>query len=208
MLHLSIVNPNREFCSVAERQFSAHQGVEIIHGRFEDAGHFDCIVTAGNSFGLMAAGIDLAVVKYFGTEIQDRIQQEIISDYLGEQPVGTSIIVPTGNPRHPFVAHSPTMRIPANISGTDNVYLAMWGTLLAIHRHNKTEEKRIEYLLCPGLGAGTGGLDPEEATLQMLMAYEHFIAPPEFLNGSFAQRRHERVHYGAKWGFEHPRDNS
>ena len=59
---------------------------------------------------------DKAVVRYFGGHIQARIQERILADYLGEQPVGTSIIVSTGMPAHAFVAHTPTMRIPMNIS--------------------------------------------------------------------------------------------
>ena len=40
---------------------------------------------------------------------------------FGEQPIGTSFIESTGNPDYPFVAHSPTMRVPGSIEGTDMV---------------------------------------------------------------------------------------
>ena len=205
MLHIVIANPNKEFCDVARWQFRDHEMVEIHHGKFEEIDHFDCVVTAGNSFGLMDAGIDLAVVKFFGLGIQDEIQSVILDRYLGEQPVGTSFIVPTGNPKHAFVAHSPTMRVPLNLKGTDNVYIATWASLLAIHQHNHSSEKQIVTAVFPGFGIGTGGMDFIEASLQMRYAFEHYRNPPEFLNGSLAQNRHERVHYGSKWGFENPR---
>lgn len=183
--------------------------MEIFCGRFEDLPAFDCIVTPGNSFGLMDAGMDLAVVHYFGTQLMEAIQKKILDDYLGEQPVGTCILVPTGHPAHPYVAHTPTMRIPMNISGTDNGYLSMWAALTAIHRHNKADHqppnRAIRTVACPGLGTGSGGMDLLEAALQMCLAYEHFQNPPAVINPTFAQQRHERVYYGGKWGFEHPR---
>lgn len=205
MLHIVIANPNKEFCDVAEWLFRNHEMIEIKHGKFEDIAHFECVVTAGNSFGLMDAGIDLAVVKYFGIEIQEKIQSVILKDYLGEQPVGTSFLVNTGRKDHPFVAHTPTMRVPLNLNHTDNIYLATWASLLAIHRHNESGAEKIVTAVFPAFGAGTGGVDPLEVTYQMMIAYENFVSPPEYLNGSFAQARHEQVHYGTKYGFENPR---
>ena len=136
------------------------------------------------------------------------VQKRVLEEYLGEQPVGTCILIPTNCVSHPYLAHAPTMRVPQNISGTDNVYIAMWATLTAIHRHNRTEMPRIEVVACPVLGTGPGGVEPIEALLQLLLAYEHFLKPPKFINPTFAQQRHERVHFGGRWGFEHPRPPS
>ena len=204
-MRLILVDRGMEFCDVLRWQFRAHPEVEIVCGRFEDLPSFDCIVTAGNSFGLMDAGMDLAVVRFFGRHVMELIQKQILDDYLGEQPVGTCIIVPTGHASHPFVAHAPTMRVPMNIQGTDHVYLAMWATLTAVHRHNRSELRKIDSIACPGLGTGTGGVDSLEAALQLCLAYEHYRRPPPFINPSVAQERHERVYYGGRWGFEHPR---
>ncbi|MEM7013076.1 MAG: macro domain-containing protein, partial [Verrucomicrobiota bacterium] len=197
---LIIVDRNKDKADVFRWRFRDLEEVEVVNGRFEDLNSYDCIVTAGNSFGLMDAGIDLAVVKFFGLHVQEFIQQKILSEHLGEQPVGSCLIVPTNHPSHPYVAHAPTMRVPMNIRGTDNVYQAMWATLTAIHRHNAADERKIHTRACPGLGTGTGGVEPMEASLQMLLAYRHFKNPPEFLNGSVAQDRHERIHFGGKWG--------
>lgn len=207
-MRLILVDRGKELADVLRWRFRPHPTVEIVHGRFEDLPDFDCVVTAGNSFGLMDAGMDLAVVRFFGVHVMEWIQTRILEDYLGEQPVGTSIIVPTGHSKHPFVAHTPTMRVPENIRGTDHVYLALWAALTAVHRHNRACERSIESLACPGLGTGTGGMDALEASLQMLLAYEHYISPPERINPSVAQRRHERIHFGGRWGFEHPRPAS
>src|SRR5262245_51412039 len=100
------------------------------------------------------------------------------------------------------------MRVPMNIQGTDHVYLAMWAALTAVHRHNRSESRKIESLACPGLGTGTGGMDLTEAALQLRLAYEHYLRPPQHLNPSVAQQRHDRVYYGGRWGFAQPRKRS
>ena len=204
-MRLILVDRDKEFCDVLRYQFRSHPEVQVVCGRFEELPSFDCVVTAGNSFGLMDAGMDLAVVRFFGRHVMERIQKQILDDHLGEQPVGTCIIVPTDHAAHPFVAHAPTMRVPMNILGTDHVYLAMWAVLTAVHRHNRSESRKIDCLACPGLGTGTGGVDSIEAALQLCLAYEHFQRPPQFINPSVAQQRHERVYYGGRWGFTHPR---
>lgn len=204
-MRLIIVDRGKEFCDVAQWQFRSHPEVQVFCGRFEDVPSFDCVVTAGNSFGLMDAGMDLAVVRFFGRHVMERIQKQILDDFLGEQPVGTCIIVATDHTTHPYVAHSPTMRVPMNIQSTDHVYLAMWAALTAVHRHNRSTDRQIESLACPGLGTGTGGVDPIEASLQLRLAYEHFKRPPEFINPSVAQERHEKIYYGGHWGFANPR---
>ena len=204
-MRLILVDRGKEFCDVLRWQFRSHPDVQVVCGRFEDLPTFDCVITAGNSFGLMDAGMDLAVVRYFGHHVMELIQRRILEEYLGEQPVGTCVIVPTGHPTHPFVAHSPTMRVPMNIQGTDHVYLGFWAALTAVHRHNRTESPKIESLACAGLGTGTGGVDSLEAALQLCIAYEHYRNPPQYLNPSVAQQRHERIYYGGRWGFLNPR---
>jgi O-acetyl-ADP-ribose deacetylase (regulator of RNase III) len=204
-MRLIFVDKGKEFCEVMRWQFRSRPEIEIVCGRFEDLPTFDCVVTAGNSFGLMDAGMDLAVVRYFGRQVMELTQKQILDDYLGEQPVGSCIIVPTGHPTHPFLAHAPTMRVPMNIKGTDHIYLALWATLTAVHRHNRSQSRKIDSLACPGLGTGTGGVDSLEAALQLFLAYEHFCRPPQFINPSVAQERHEKIYYGGHWGFAHPR---
>lgn len=57
-MRLIIVERGKELCDVQRWQFQSHPEVEIVFGRFEDLPSFDCVVTAGNSFGLMDAGMD------------------------------------------------------------------------------------------------------------------------------------------------------
>lgn len=136
-MRLILVDRGKELCDVLRWQFRLHPEVQVVCGRFEELPSFDCVATAGNSFGLMDAGMDLAVVRFFGRHVMERVQKRILEDYLGEQPVGTCIIVPTDHAVHSFIAHAPTMRVPMNIQGTDHVYLAMFlyhAQLSAEHR--------------------------------------------------------------------------
>jgi O-acetyl-ADP-ribose deacetylase (regulator of RNase III) len=179
MLHsLWLVHPEDPMCAAFRQRFAGLPGVRIIRGRFEDLGPHDCFVTAGNAFGLMTAGIDAAVVRFHGEGLMQRIQHHILDAYLGEQPVGTAFIEPTGNPDYPFVAHAPTMRVPGSIEGTDKVYSATWAALLAVHAHNVVAERKIETLAFPAMGTGFGGVPFDEAARQMAAAYRHYWEPP------------------------------
>lgn len=131
-----------------------------------------------------------------------RVQERIFEEYLGEQPVGTSMIVETQHPKHPYLAHTPTMRIPMRISRTDNVYLAMWAMLRTVHFHNKTAARKIEITACPGLGTGTGKVPYRQAARQMALAYKNYLKPPLYLNWGMASERQGEIIYGGDDGCE------
>jgi O-acetyl-ADP-ribose deacetylase (regulator of RNase III) len=155
-----LVHPEEAMCAAFGQRFAGLPAVRIIRGRFEDLEPHDCFVTAGNAFGLMTAGIDAAVVRFFGDELMHRVQQRILDQFFGEQPVGTTFVLPTGHPNVPFLAHAPTMRVPGSIEGTDKVYAATWSALLAIHAHNVTSDRKIEAVAFPAMGTGFGRWRP------------------------------------------------
>jgi len=159
-LKLILVSPQYGLCQAWDKRFADLPNVEIVSGTFQSLPEFDCMVSAANSFGLMDGGVDLAIIRFFGQALMTRVQQRILGDYLGEQPIGTSMIVPTDHARHPYLAHTPTMRIPMEIQHTDNVYLAMWAMLLAVRRHNLGETRPIRTIACPELGTGTFSTHP------------------------------------------------
>jgi O-acetyl-ADP-ribose deacetylase (regulator of RNase III) len=45
----------------------------------------------------MDGGIDFAISQFFGWGLENNVQRRILDEYSGEQPVGTSMIVETGN---------------------------------------------------------------------------------------------------------------
>ncbi len=205
-IKLLLVDPTPSLCASWQDHFANLPHVEIVNGRFEQLEAFDCMVSAANSFGMMDGGVDGAIIRYFGDPLMERVRQRILDEYLGEQPIGTSMIVETGHPAHPFLAHTPTMRIPMPISRTDNVYTAMWAMLLAVRQHNRLVEledqgkPRISIIACPGLGTGTGRVPFDEAARQMALAYRHYLAPPARISWAFASQRQDAVRLGGDLG--------
>jgi len=195
---LWLVHPDEAMCVAFQKQFAGLPNVRIVQGQFEDLDPHDCFVTAGNAYGIMTAGIDAAVVRRFGETIMQRVQHEIMDKYLGEQPIGTAFIVPTDDPSLPFVAHSPTMRVPGSIEGTDKIYAATWGALLAIQSHNQTAKARIEIAAFPAMGTGFGGVPFGEAARQMAAAYRHFLEPPHRLDWDHVIARQLAICYDGK----------
>lgn len=207
-MKLILVDPKPNLCSAFEKNFDGLPDVAVVNGYFEDLPVFDCMVSAANSFGLMDGGVDAAIVRFFGVALMQRVQERIIDEYFGEQPVGTSMIVETEHPRHPYIAHTPTMRVPMTIAHTDNVYLAMWALLRAVQHHNSTGKKRIHIVACPGLGTLTGGVAAAEAARQMALAYRNFLNPPKALTWQYAGERQAHVRYGGDDGLRFPPEQS
>ena len=200
---LVLVDPNGLLCDAFRERFSDLPRASVRQGYFQELDSFDCMVSAANSFGLMGGGVDRAIVEFFGDDLESRVRSHIVREFRGEQPVGTSFIIETGHPEHPFLAHTPTMRVAQPIAGTDNVYRAMQAMLLAVWNHNRTQDRSIGVVACPGLGTATGRLPYDRAANQMALAFEHFINPPGQITGDYAHRIQRRVHYGGDRGFEH-----
>jgi O-acetyl-ADP-ribose deacetylase (regulator of RNase III) len=114
--------------------------------------------------------------------------------------VGTSFVVETGDPKHPFLAHTPTMRVPMPIAHTDYVYLAMRAALLAVHQHNQTQTQKINVLACPTLGTTTGQVSASEAARQMALAYQSILCPPTYLDWERATEVQQKVIFGGDRG--------
>ena len=182
LFKLILIAPEASLYDAFREYFTRFADVEIVHNHFQWLTKYDCLVSPANSFGMMDGGMDAAITSFFGKTLEARVQQCILDDYLGEQPIGTSMIVETGHPKHPFLAHTPTMRVPMNIQGTDIPYVAMWAMLLAVRQHNKNARHKIKSVVCPGLGTGIGRVPYKEAARQMALAYDRFLYPPKWIN--------------------------
>ena len=175
---ITLVDLQAELCEHWQNLFWNIADVKIHHGKFQEIKEFDCLVSPANSFGLMDGGVDLPIRNFLGMKAQYNVQKVIQKEFYGEQPVGTSIIVYTDNEEYPFLAHTPTMRVPMDIAKTDNVYNAMFAMLRAVANFNKNNPKiRIEKVVCPGLGTGVGNMPLQEAARQMYVAYKNFMHP-------------------------------
>lgn len=150
-------------------------GIDIRTASIESVLHeVDAVISAGNSYGEMSGGVDLALAKAL-PHVQQRVWQRITERHLGYQPVGTAEIVPTGEPGCRWLIYAPTMRIPMPLSSGHEIAVhdAFWSALLAVNHHNAQANAgdRITSFACPGLGTGTGRVPPAQAAALMGAAY-------------------------------------
>jgi O-acetyl-ADP-ribose deacetylase (regulator of RNase III) len=173
-LKLILRDLDRDLVDAWRSAFAKMSSVDIADGDLMIT-EADAIVSPANSFGFMDGGIDLVYSRYFGSELQERLQKEIDKRFAGELPVGQALIVPTGNKRFPHLISAPTMRIPSPIEGTLNVYLAFRAALLAVDHHNREAKSPIRSIASPGLGTGIGAVPPARAAKQMRAAYSAVV---------------------------------
>ena len=189
-LNLILFDINPKVCDEFYNHFNKYKNISIYNGRFENIQEYDCIISPANSFGLMDGGIDKFIIDYFGKQLMENVQNYIIENYAGEQPVGTSFIIETGNEKYPYLAHTPTMEIPMDIRGTNNVYKAMKAMLLEVIKHNKNNINKIKKIACSGLGTACGMLNPSIAVKQMELAYGNVLNPIKEINWCVARNRY------------------
>lgn len=192
------------------------ENVKIIQGRFQDLKEsYDCLVSCGNSFGLMDGGSDQDIVEFLGPEIMDRVQECILSDFLGEQSVGSCILLPISK-SFKWLAHAPTMRKPgSDLRGSDHPYTVLCGVLTTIHRHNRVNsiENKIKTIVCFGMGVCDGRMDTSEVARLMVLAYSFYVkslspisttcdvTPKYLINVATASMKHQSIASGGLKGF-------
>jgi O-acetyl-ADP-ribose deacetylase (regulator of RNase III) len=194
-IDLWLIHPQREMCDAFRERFEGLPNVSVLQSRFEELPPHDCFVTAANSFGIMNAGIDAAVVRFHGEDLMRRFQFRVLNEFLGEQPIGTCLIEPTGNARFPYVGHAPTMRVPGTIAGTDKVYVATWAALLSVYNYNVANGHPIGSVVFPAMGTGFGDVPFSEAARQMAAAYRHYLSPPHRVDWDVVIGRHKEICY-------------
>ncbi|MEA5617231.1 Hpt domain-containing protein [Cronbergia sp. UHCC 0137] len=176
-LKIILLDTKPFLCRTFADYFEGLPNVQIVNGTFEDLPFFDCVVTAASSLN-SANKIDGAILNFFGEDVVNSLQKSIHEEYLGDQPIGTSLIVETNHPLHPFLAHAPSLRMSISMAGNDHVYQAIWSTLLAIRKHNQycnCLQKQINIVAIPGLGTSMGSVPIDEVARQMSMAYQNFL---------------------------------
>ena len=134
----------------------------------------DAIVSPANSFGFMDGGIDLLYTRFFGIELQNKLQKIIREKYDGELLVGQAVCVPTNSEQIPYCISAPTMRVPQMLTSFEPIYLS---TRAAIRCALKLDIKSV---IMPGMGTGTGRVDLDKAAYVMLLAIRDTLNPPVF----------------------------
>jgi len=200
MISLLLFDSNKEIANAFTTHFADLPNVSIRHCLLEELNpdSYDCLVSPANSFGLMDGGIDRAITELFGNQLMKRVQKYIIRNYAGEQPVGTSFLIPIEDHQDDrichYLSHTPTMRIPMDISDTDNVYVAMKTLLVQVIDFNMScVFRKIRTIACSGLGTKTGRVSPDSAARQMRLAYGHIMNVPDKISWNFAIGRHREI---------------
>ena len=132
----------------------------------------DALVAPGNSFGWMDGGLDLQLVERFGDGLEQRVQEAIATDWVGEAPVGTWVTVRLDTDR--WLVYAPTMRVPM-VLPPDTVapYLAMRAVLHAARQLPERVSIGV-----PGLGTGVGRVPAATFARQVAEAIGRFSGPP------------------------------
>jgi O-acetyl-ADP-ribose deacetylase (regulator of RNase III) len=160
--------------------FRGIPAVVIVEGDILE-GPCDAVVSPANSFGFMDGGIDLAYRRFFGLDLQSRVQAKIQNEFYGELPVGQATVVSTGHDAIPYLVAAPTMRVPDRIEDTVNVYLACRAALLVVLAHNHGTSRPINSVRVPALGTGIGAMPLARAAHQMHAAYVSVFERPDWL---------------------------
>lgn len=165
--------------------FKAERNVYLINNTFEDfmkenIDRIQCVVSPANSFGLMDGSYDLALTEWYGNQLQERVQEHIIKNFYGEQPIGTSFIIET-NKDNQFLIHTPTMRAPQEIVDPRIIYQCMRTTLIEAKKNN------IKSILIPMFGAHIGKVKPQIVSKMMWKAYHQINNPPQKIDWDYVE---------------------
>ncbi len=195
-LKLILLDSKTFLCRTFADYFAGLPNVEIVNGTIEELPFFDCVVTAASSL-TSANSVDASTLNFFSEDVKKLLKQRIQELYLGEQPIGTSLILETNHTLHPFIAHTPSLRMQMSIAGKDHVYQSIWSTLLAIRQHNKlycnSLQKQINIVAIPGLGTSFGSVPVDEVARQMSMAYQNFLFSLSPFYNSYQQQVQDLV---------------
>lgn len=199
---LTLCDRSLDLVQAWRRYFPLESGVRIVNQNILTL-DVDTLAVPANAFGFTDGGVDDKIGMTISKEIFDwRLQEKLCTiierEHGGELLVGQALVVPTGSNRFRYVIVVPTMRVPRDVSGSVNAYLAMRAILRTIDGFNHTKRgqpsERIGAVAIPGLCTGTGKMPAERAAYQMWMAYRSIILGGlEWAKTLEAQIEHDRT---------------
>jgi O-acetyl-ADP-ribose deacetylase (regulator of RNase III) len=170
------------FISLNERfnTLIASHGYRAITGPIQEyvcqEGRKTYYVSPANSLCFMDGGIDLALSRDVFPGIEAEVKSQVrslgIENLLGRNylPIGSSLILEKGMK---CLIVAPTMLLPQNITGTDNVYWATRAILYNILVNRKESLDSVDIVMT-SMGCGYGKLSEEESVIQILRAIEDY----------------------------------
>ena len=160
--------------------------------------------SAGNSFGMMGGGVDLAIRDMLsapGDSMQQRCHTAINEKFFGEQPVGTCMLVPAPKTDvFDWLAYAPTMTVPEDCSRTRNAYLAFRSLLMSVCQHNASAAEPLRSVFTTSLCTGSGCMSSENAAAQMRLAYAAMFEARPVLRWPEIQNLQLKLHANIKCG--------
>jgi hypothetical protein len=78
LFELILVDPNTTLCHEWHQKFEKYPEFTIVNDYFENLPAFDCMVSPANSFGIMDGGVDYAITRFFGEQLQASVQKMIL----------------------------------------------------------------------------------------------------------------------------------
>lgn len=162
IMWITVVDTNEKVVQAAGKR-----GIDACCGSIFDPvlGEYpDAVVSPANSFGFMDGGIDWEYTCHFGIKVADNVKRFIKDTFGGELLVGQACVVETNSSRIQFLVVAPTMRVPTNIYGTANVYLAVRAAL------HVSRDMGFKHVAFPGMGTGVGMMPPYAFAKQMSQA--------------------------------------
>jgi len=99
-----------------------------------------------NSFGFMDDGINLVFSKFFGPDVQARVQDRISHRPIGELLVGEALMVETAHAKIPYLICAPTMRVSRPVGDPVDIMLACRAAVLVAAKEN------LASIAFPGMG--------------------------------------------------------
>ena len=195
-MKIQLVDRNAEMCAQWRKHFKGCEDVVVHHGDFFSL-ETDCIVSPANSFGFMDGGLDLAIMKQFGTDLESRVQKYILFGHGGELLVGEAFWIETGISDIPYMICAPTMRVPMILKDSVNVYLAS-KAIFKLLRLRHPVYRTVNTVTISGLGTGIGKVPYDICAKQMRQAYEdaylgNYTPPATWKE---AQDRHQLMYSG------------
>ncbi|MGE0709111.1 MAG: macro domain-containing protein [Planctomycetota bacterium] len=122
-LQVTLVDRAPGLAEAWARAFADCESVAVLEGDLL-ALSGDALVSPANSFGDMSGGIDQAIDQHYGGEAQRRVRQAIEREFWGELPVGAALLTRYETRRFPYLITAPTMRVPGEVRGSINAFLA------------------------------------------------------------------------------------
>lgn len=178
-MKIHLLSKDKLICYHFKKEFGEDKNGSIHCQEFskfmDENKNIDCVVSPANSYGLMDGAYDLAITTYFGKELMEVVQKEIITKYNGEQPVASSIIVNIPNSKIKLI-HTPTMRIPSIITDPMVIYHSTRSALLL------AKQNHIRNIVLPAFGAGTGQVDADIVAHLMKEGINQVLLPPSKIN--------------------------